>query len=117
MPRYMLLLADDPSAYKDVTPAQMEAVIAKYVAWTGKMRQEGRVLSGEKLKDEGGKRIRSRNGKATVVDGPYAESKEVVGGFYIIKAANFDEAVKIASTCPHVEFGAHLDVREIDEMS
>jgi hypothetical protein len=116
MPKYMLILADDPSAFRDVTPAQMEAVIAKYMAWTAKIKQDGRLLEGEKLADEGGRRIKSKAGKPVVVDGPYAESKEVVGGFYIIKAKDYDDAVSVALTCPHVEFGAYLDVRKVDEI-
>jgi hypothetical protein len=113
----MLVLTDDPSAFRDVSPADMQEVIAKYVAWTTKIKKDGVHLSGEKLADEGGKRIKAgKDGKPVVVDGPYAEAKEVVGGFYIVKAKDYDEAVAIASSCPHVAFGAHLDVRRIDDM-
>lgn len=115
MPKFMLVLADDPSAFRDVSPADMQAVIAQYMAWTAKIKAEGRLLAGEKLADEGGKRIRAAGGKPVVVDGPYAESKDVVGGFYIIEAKDYPDAVGVALTCPHVTFGAHLDVRRIDE--
>jgi hypothetical protein len=116
MPRYMLLLADNPAAFKDVTPAQMQEVIGKYVAWTAKIKKEGRHLGGEKLSDEGGKRIVKKGAKPVVLDGPYAEAKDVVGGYYIIKAKDYDDAVSVALTCPHVDYGAYLDVRALDEM-
>ena len=110
MPKFMLVLADDPSAFRDVSPADMQAVIAQYMAWTEKIKAEGRLLAGEKLADEGGKRIRAAGGKPVVVDGPYAESKDVVGGFYIIEAAGMDQALAWAAKCPAAQWGP-IEVR------
>ena len=116
MARFMLVLYDDPSQFRDVTPQQMQDIIQKYMAWSETMRSQDRLLGGEKLGDEGGKRLSPRSGKTTVVDGPYSESKEVIGGYYLLQANDYDEAVKLAKTCPHLEFGGTIDVRRIDEM-
>jgi hypothetical protein len=116
MPKFMFVLVDDPSSFRDVSPADMQAVIEQYMAWTARIKAEKRFVGGEKLADEGGRRIRMSGGKPVVVDGPYAETREVVGGYYVIEARDYDDAVALASTCPHVRFGAYLDVRRIDEI-
>ena len=56
-----------------------------------------------------------RKGEVSRVDGPYAEAKEVVGGIFVVRAANYDEAIRLASDCPHLAFG-RIDVRQIDFM-
>ena len=61
-----------------------------------------------------GARVSFASGKPLVTDGPFAEAKEVMGGFFVIEAANFDEAVETAKTCPHMEFGS-IEVREIQK--
>lgn len=116
MPSYMLLLYDNPAAFADVTPAQMQAVIAEYQAWSGKLAGNGQLLGGEKLKDEGGKHMTQSGGKARVVDGPYAEAKEVIGGYFTIKAENYDHAVELSKDCPHLKYGARIEVREVEPM-
>ncbi len=116
MSKFMLILADNPASFRDVPPALMQEIIGKYIAWNEKLQKDGRLLGGEKLSDEGGRRIQKSGEKPVVVDGPYAEAAEVVGGYYLIQAKDYAEATAIALTCPHVEFGAYLDVRKIDEM-
>jgi hypothetical protein len=66
-----------------------------------------------KLKDEGGKQIAGR-GSTVVRDGPYAEASEVIGGFYTIEARSYDDAVSIASGCPHVKYSGRIEVREVE---
>lgn len=116
MPKFMLILADNPSSFQDVPPAMIQEIVGKYIAWTQKIKNDGVCLAGEKLCDEGGRRIKTQGQKPVVADGPFAESKEVLGGYYVIKAKDYDEAVKVALTCPHVQYGAYLDVRQIDEV-
>jgi hypothetical protein len=114
MSQFMLLLYDNPSAFANVTPEQMQQVIQEYNAWAGKLGQEGRLVGGEKLKDEGGKIIKQDGKQVKVTDGPYSETKEVIGGYFIIKADNYAQAVDISKTCPHVKYGPRIDVRQID---
>ena len=76
--------------------------------------RQGKLAGGLKLKDEGGRRM-TRNGDGVrVVDGPFAEAKEVVGGFFLIEAADYDEAVEISRSCPHLVYGQSIELREVD---
>ena len=115
MPQYMLLLHEDPKVFADVSPSEMQAIIEKYRAWSTKIATSGNLLGGDKLKDGCGRTLRGANGKVAMTDGPYAEVKEVIGGYFKITADNYDHAVTLASECPHVEFGV-VEVREIDPM-
>ncbi len=116
MPKYMILLHDSPEAFANVSPQQMQGVIEKYMAWGEKLRASGAMIAGEKLADEPGKVMRGKAGQVRVTDGPYSEAKEVLGGYYIVQADNYDKAVEIARDCPQFEFGGTIEVREIDAM-
>lgn len=115
MPKFMLLLHETPSDFQDVTPEQMQAVIERYRAWSQGLAQAGKMAGGAKLKEEGGRHLRSSGGRVEVTDGPYAEAREVMGGYFTIEAADYDEAVEIAKGCPHMENG-WIEVRQIDEV-
>jgi hypothetical protein len=60
--------------------------------------------------------MRGKAGAVRVTDGPYSETKEVLGGYYIVQAENYDKAVEIARDCPQFEFGGSIEVREIEDM-
>ncbi|CAN5756492.1 YciI family protein [soil metagenome] len=116
MPKYMILLHDSPDAFATISPDQMQRVIEKYMAWGERLRASGAMLAGEKLADEPGKVMRGKAGAVRVTDGPYSETKEVLGGYYIVQAENYDKAVEIARDCPQFEFGGSIEVREIEDM-
>lgn len=116
MPKYMLLLYDDPSSWANVSPDQMQKIIEKYMAWGARMREAGIMEVGHKLTDEPGKVIRGRDGQARVTDGPYSETKEVLGGYYLIDADSYEQAVERSRDCPHLEYGGTIEVRQIDAM-
>jgi hypothetical protein len=116
MPKFMLLLHDDPSAFEALSPEQMQAVIEKYMAWGNKLRDAGLLSASNKLADEPGKVIRGRNGQIRVTDGPYSETKEVLGGYYIIEAADYAQAIERSRDCPHLEYGGTIEVRQVDMM-
>lgn len=111
MPKFMLLLFDNPSDYAGFTPDQMQQVVKDYGAWAQEMGKAGKLVSGDKLADEGGKVIT----QAGVTDGPFAESKEVLGGYFIVNAESYGEAVELARNSPHVKYGASTHVRQIDD--
>ena len=114
MPNYLLLLYDRPDALPaDISPEEMQAIIQKYVRWTDKLQAAGRVVASEKLKDGEGRVLRASGGKTVVKDGPFTETKEIVGGFQLITASSYDEAVKLCSDHPHLEFGT-IEVREVE---
>lgn len=115
MPKYMLFLHESPEVTKDWSPEQMQSVIERYGAWSQGLMESGRLLQGEKLRDEGGLHL-SRDGGSggvMVADGPYSETKEVLSGFFQVEASGYEEAAEIAKTCPHLEYG-WIKVREIE---
>jgi len=112
MPQYMLLLYDDRSRWMKLSPEEMQKAIEKYMAWSKKPFNVG----GKRLAEDNGRVMRSDNGATRVTDGPYGESKEVLGGYYMIEAANYDEAVQRSMDHPHLEYGSRIEVREIYAM-
>lgn len=117
MPKFMLILHDAMPVLAAMPPSQMEVIIKKYMDWGARLGQAGRIVAGEKLKDEGGKLLTAPSGKLVVRDGPYAEAKEVIGGFYIIEAKDYAEAVQLCSDCPQLELGGRIELREVDVIS
>jgi hypothetical protein len=101
----------------EFTPEMIQAVIEKYNAWTENLMQSGNLVSLNKLQDAGGRVIRGFGENQVVTDGPYAETKEVIGGYWIINAASYEEAVKIASDSPQLEFGGTIEVREVEDIA
>lgn len=116
MSQFMLLLHESPADFSNVSADDIQAIIQEYNAWRDQIEAEGRFAGGEKLKDEGGRHLKLHDGKLRVVDGPYAEAKEVMGGFFIIQAANYDEAVEVSKGCPHLKYGGWIELREIDAL-
>jgi hypothetical protein len=116
MPNYMLLLHTNPGRPTTRSPDEMMAMTKAYMGWADKMRAEGRLKGGEKLTFDAGKAMRSRDGRVTVTDGPYAESKEIVGGYFAISAKDYDEACRVAESCPHLGYGGGIEVRQVDQM-
>ncbi|HEV8593113.1 MAG TPA: YciI family protein [Pyrinomonadaceae bacterium] len=114
MPNYMLFLHETPATFADLSPEQIEKVIAEYTAFRDGLKESGKFVGSAKLKDEGGKNLSGNNGSLRVTDGPYTEAKEVIGGFYGITADSYEEAVKTASGCPHLRYGGRVEVREIE---
>ena len=110
MAQFMLLLYDDPAQWEKVSPEEMQSAIEKYRAWLHKPF----TRDGKRLAEDAGRVMRLEGGRPRATDGPYSESKEVLGGFYLIEAADYDEAVKLASDHPHLQFGTVV-VRQLWE--
>jgi hypothetical protein len=100
MAKFMLILSQTPGSWNEMSPEEMQRKVEAHQAWVGKLRSSGRHVSGEKLDGEGGKLLSLQNGRLSVVDGPYAEAKEVVGGYFVFRAADYDEAVELLRDCP-----------------
>ena len=114
MDNYLLLLHEDPSQYAALSPSDIQAIIEQYRIWSRKLAEAGRLVEGHKLSDEGGKRVRAGKGSPLVTDGPYAESKDVIGGLFVVKASSYDEAVKLVSDCPHLRGRNEIELRKIE---
>jgi len=116
MPKFLLILRSDTTKdYSDYTPDRMQQVLEQYLAWAGGLAKEGRMHLGRKLTDEGGKVIVPAGKGVEVRDGPYIETKEVVGGVYVISADSYDHAVALCREHPNLQFGS-IEIREIDFM-
>lgn len=111
MSQYVLFLHEAPGDFAEVSPAEMQQIIERYAAWSRELGP--RRVGGEKLRDEGGRHLRRTGAGVGVTDGPYGEAKEVVSGFFIIEAEDYDRAVEVARTCPHMDFG-WIEVREVE---
>jgi hypothetical protein len=117
MAQYMFLLYDNPSNWMTLSPQDIQRAIEKYHAWGQKLRQKGILVASHKLADDAGQVVRAKSGQVRVTDGPYSETKEVLGGYYIINAPNYEEAVSVTRDCPHLEYGGTIEVRLVDAMT
>lgn len=114
MEKFMLIFQGGMGAEsKQPTPAEMQAEMAKWMAWIDRLAKDGKYVSGEPLLP-GGKLVSGKDKK--VMDGPYTEGKELVGGFFIINAADINEAVEISKDCPDFEYGGSVQVRQVMKM-
>lgn len=116
MSQFILILHDDMAALSAMSPDEMQRVIARYQAWSAKMAQAGKLAGGEKLRDDGGKHLTAKGGKFTVRDGPFAEAKEIIGGYFLIEAKDYAEATKLCEDCPHLALGGRIELREIEKL-
>ena len=116
MPNYMLFLHQSSTRPRPASPDEIMTITKAYMAWADRMRAEGRLKGGEKLTCDGGKVLRPNGGRVPVTDGPSAESKELVGGYFAISAKDYDEACRVAESCPHLGYGGSIEVRQVDQM-
>ena len=116
MAHYMLLLHHTTGDQPDLSPEEIQGVIAKYREWSERMGAAGKLVGGDKLAADAGRVLRMADDRVSVVDGPYSETKEIVGGYFMIDAADYDDAVDIAGTCPHLSFGGTIELRAVDQM-
>ncbi|HTU46830.1 MAG TPA: YciI family protein [Bryobacteraceae bacterium] len=108
MPQYMLLLYSDPSGWDRLSPEEMQKALEKYIAWGQKAFVKGSM----RLAHDVGRVLRAKGGTPRATDGPYSETKEVLGGYYLIEAADYDEAVKRTLDHPQLEYGGTIEVRQ-----
>ena len=111
--QYMLLIYDDESQWATMTPEEGKAVMGEYFAYTTAIREQGIFQAGAALQRTAtGKTVRVRGGDRTVVDGPFAETREQLGGYYLVECASEEEALEAASRIPSARFGS-IEVRPV----
>jgi hypothetical protein len=115
MAKFMLILHNAPNNWRQISPEEMQRKVERYQAWIDKMRSGGRHVSSEKLGEDGGKVLGLQQGRLSVVDGPYSEAKEVVGGYFVFRAADYEEAIELTRDCPFLEDGT-IVIRRTDPM-
>lgn len=99
---------------KGLSPEQLQKVVSDWMAWFERLKQEGKCIGGHPLETEG-KIVSGKRGH-TVADGPFAESKEAIGGYFYLQVADENEAIEIARQCPGLEYGAVVEVRPVADI-
>ena len=107
---YMLLFRG-PQWDEGLSPEELQQVMGEVMAWFDGLKDQGKVKAGQPLGDE--RRTVSGKRGRTVADGPFAESKEAIGGYLLLEADDLDEAVAIAEACPTLEYGVTIEVRPV----
>jgi hypothetical protein len=114
--RYLLTINTDEAEAAQASPEDTAAVTAEYMAFGEAMGKRGVLQGGERLyPSTDATTVRVRNGDVLTSDGPFAETKEQVGGFYLVDCKDLDEAIEVASKIPGARFGS-IEVRPIWEM-
>ena len=113
MGQFILFIRDGDQPSADYTPEEMQQSVERYRQWAGALAQQGKLVSAFKLKDDGGRLMQSRDGQIAI-DGPFTETKETIGGYFVIEAADYAEATELAMGCPIFLSGGVLEVREIE---
>ena len=115
--RYMLMINNDEAAMAAMPIEKTQQMSAAYGAYTEALKKSGAWLAGERLRPtQATTSVRIADGKTNVIDGPYADTKEQLAGFYMIEAADADAAIAWAARCPGASAGT-IEVRPIWEMS
>jgi hypothetical protein len=98
---------------RGLSPEQIQKVVADWMAWFEGLKAEGKCLGGHPL-EEHGKVVSGK--QRTVADGPFAESKEAIGGYFHLTVTDENEAIEIAKQCPGLEYGSVVEVRPVAEV-
>jgi hypothetical protein len=113
--QYMLLIYDDPSVWAALPEDEMNALYGEYMAYTQALRDSGKFVAADQLQPTTtATSVRVRGGKTLTTDGPFAETKEVLGGYYAITADSLDEALEWAAKIPSSKVGT-IEVRPVVE--
>jgi len=99
---------------RKLSPEELQQVMSKWTAWHDKLVEEGKIRSAHPLIPDG--RIVSQKKGHAVADGPFAESKEAIAGYFLIQMTDLDEALQIARQCPTLEHGMIVEVRPVAEV-
>lgn len=115
--RYMLLIYWNQADRANMTEAEGAAEMAAYNAYNTLVQERGVMLSGEALYPvTAATSVRVRDGKTVTMDGPFAETKEQLGGYYILNCKDLDEAIELAAKIPGVPHGTIVEIRPIVEL-
>ncbi len=106
----LFLYGDSPE-----TPPDDMSKVVEYGKWARAIRMSKRMITGEKLKD-GGRLLRNVQGQLEIREVRGAGEPDVLGGYFLIEAENYDEAIKVAASCPHLKYGGLIELRQIDQI-
>jgi len=110
--KYALLIYSQPGSWEELSETEQQATYAEYVA----LNAEPEVVGGEQLHPgESATTIRVNGGQTLTTDGPFADTKEILGGFYLVEASDLDAALRIAERIPAARLGGSVEVRPVVE--
>jgi hypothetical protein len=111
--KYLCLIYDDETKFGTLPKEQMDTMMAEYGAFTEGIKKSGQYIGGDALQPtSSATTVRVRQGKVSTTDGPYAETKEQLGGYYLINAKDLNEAIQVASRIPSAKAGS-IEVRPV----
>jgi hypothetical protein len=111
--KYMLLIYNEEKAWPKFTEAERQGFMGEFMKFTQQIQSAGQWLSSSQLQPtSAATSVRVRDGKRLVTDGPFAETREQLGGYYLIEAKDLDQAITIASRVPSAKFGS-IEVRPV----
>ena len=115
--KYLCLIYDEEKKMNALAKTEQEQLMSDYFAFTEDVRQKGHYVAGEALHPVNtATTVRVRNGSLLTTDGPFAETTEQLGGFYLVDARDLNEAIQIASKIPSAKFGS-IEVRPVVDFS
>ncbi len=111
--QYILLIYENEAAAADMPPEQQGAYYGEYMEYSKSIKQSGHMKAGDALEPVAkATTVRVRDGKTLTTDGPFAETREQLGGYYLVEAADLDEAIKLAARIPGARHGS-IEVRPV----
>ena len=111
--QYMLLIYDDEKIIDGMSEGELNALMGEYFAYTNELREAGAYVAGDALQSVGtATTVRVRDGEQLLTDGPFAETKEQLGGYYVVDVETIDDAVKWAAKIPSARYGS-IEVRPV----
>ncbi len=114
MKQFLLLLHEDMHQLKQLSPKEMQELAAAHMAWAAKLAEAGHFIAGDGLQE---KSVVITGNDCIVKDGPYLESKEIIGGYYLLQAPDLETIIELAKACPTQFYGGTTEIRPIMEMS
>jgi len=111
--KYLCLIYDDEKKWGTLPKAQSDAVMGEYRGFTDDIKKSGHYVGGDALQPtSAATTVRVRNGKVSTTDGPFAETKEQLGGYFLIEAKDLNDAIQVAARIPSAKWGS-IEVRPI----
>jgi len=111
--KYLCLIYSDETIWPRTPKSELDLMMAEYMAFTASLKESGHYLGSNRLQPtQSATSVRIRNGKLSTTDGPFAETKEQLGGYYLVEARDLNEAIQLASRIPSVRVGT-IEVRPI----
>jgi len=111
--QYLLMIYSNEQETKQLGPTTLGTILQEYIEFTKSIVQAGQFKAGDRLRPtSSASTVRVRNGKVLVTDGPFAETREQLGGYYLIEGKNLDEALAVAARIPGAKYGS-IEVRPL----